>query len=209
MPQTLMPKQPELPKRPDPPRKPEPPKRPDPPRQPEPPRQAGNAPEARKAPQNLFLSRLCEYWKGMSIFARIMFVVGLYGVITYGISLGLVLVGAQKMAFDEIPILFPFLSFLLLAFELFQLLSYGGFAFPGVIGTVYLSCPVLVSALFSRIYCIFDWCIIYFIIPVANGPDGDLFAFGTVACVAFQLIWPMARAKACRVYIDRKKKGNK
>lgn len=191
MPQVLRPRQPEAPKQPEHPKPPEPPKpetmaRPDPPKPP-------------AAPTNThFGKHLME----MSIFALIMFTVGLFGVVFYGIKLARVAVGTVEFETDWIPVWIYFLYFLLMVLELFQLLRYEGFAFRGLLGTVYAtvyaSFPWWIGDLFVAFY-FFVWGVACAFIPLlaVNGRDGVVFAWGGRTCFFFQLIWPWARSFGC------------
>ena len=187
MPQVMMPKPPEKVK------PPEVSRQPDLPRQPEQPKQ----PEARKAPENGFLLYCGKHWKGMSIFARIMFTVGLFGVVFYGIKLARVAVGTAEFETDGIPVWIYFLYFLLMVSELFQLLRYEGFAFRGLLGTVYASVPGWIGWIVVSL--LMPWELCAFVLPLTavNGRDGVVFAWGGLACLFFQFIWPWPRICGC------------
>ena len=109
MPQVMMPKPPEKAK------PSEVSRQPDLPRQPEQPKQ----PEARKAPENGLLLYCRKHWKGMSIFARIMFVMGVYGTAVCGIGIVLGLMAGRGATVDAGLVWFSLAVFLLNVRNLF------------------------------------------------------------------------------------------
>lgn len=199
MPQVLRPRQPEAPKQPERPKPPEHPKPPEMPKpetvkRPDPPKR----PEAPTDTQDGLLSRFGKHWKEMSIFARIMFTIGLFGAVFYGIKLARVAVGTAEFETDWIPAWIYFLYFLLMVSELFQLLRYEGFAFRGLLGTVWASVPGWIGG-WLMLFCFCFWELYAFILPLTavNGRDGVVFAWGGLACFFFQFIWLWARACGC------------
>ena|GEM_PF-1654661 len=96
---------------------------------------SGKQPERQKRQQNAVLASAGKHWQGMSIFARIMFVIGLYGAISYAIALVLVFTGVAET--DGAPsVLFWLVHFLLYVWYLFCLFSNEGAGYPGVYGAL-------------------------------------------------------------------------
>ena len=96
-------------------------------------------PAKQKRQQNAVLASAGKHWQGMSIFARIfariMFVIGLYGAISYAIALVLVFTGVAET--DGAPsVLFWLVHFLLYVWYLFCLFSNEGAGYPGVYGAL-------------------------------------------------------------------------
>ena len=125
-------------------------------------------PARQKRRQNAVLASAGKHWQGMSIFARmqwksifarIMFVIGLYGVASYAVALVLVFLGVAKTD-GTTPILFYLVHFLLSVWYLFRLFSNEGAGYPGVYGALvskltlnFLLCVPLI--VFSLLYCFF------------------------------------------------------
>lgn len=219
MPQVLRPRQPEVPKQPEAPRQPERPKppempkpetvkRPDPPKPPAAPKQTQKTPEKQnssRSPVVEIWEELWdveiweELWENMSIFARILFAVGLFGVIMYGVKLVLVLVGARELEYDvvalsipflnswrlEIPLSLPvcFISFLLMVMKLAVVLFCGG---PG--GAMSMFDPFLSRVLYWVIRAVVLWSNMLVSFAAMSGQNGGLFKLGAVACTVFHMV---------------------
>ena len=210
MPQVLRPRQPEAPKQPEAPRQPERPKppempkpetvkRPDPPKPPAAPKQTPKTPEKQNSSRSTVLETWEELWKNMSTFARILFAVGLFGVIVYGVKLALVLVGAREMEHDVVKIWIPFLdlrppaiplsmpvyfvSFLVMVVKLAELCLSGELGGP---------MDEFDSFLLRAGYWVFRavvlWCGIHVSCAAMSGQGGGIFELGALACAGFQLI---------------------
>lgn len=223
MPQVLRPRQPEAPKQPEAPRQPERPKPPVAPRQserpkppempkpetvkrPDPPKPPAAPKQAPKTPEKQNSSRLPvleiwweELWENMSIFARILFIVGLFGVIVYGVKLVLVLVGAREMEHDvvriwipfldlrppEIPLSMPvyFVSFLVMVMELALVCL-----LDGPRGAMDEFAPFLLRAGYWVFRAAVLWCGIHVSCAAMSGQNEGIFELGALACAGFQLI---------------------
>lgn len=210
MPQVLRPRQPEAPKQPEAPRQPERPKppempkpetvkRPDPPKPPAAPKQTPKTPEKQNSSRSTVLETWEELWENMSTFARILFAVGLFGVIVYGVKLALVLVGAREMEHDVVKIWIPFLdlrppeiplsmpvyfvSFLVMVVKLAELCLSGELGGP---------MDEFDSFLLRAGYWVFRavvlWCGIHVSCAAMSGQNGGIFELGALACAGFQLI---------------------
>ena len=93
-------------------------------------------PSARqKRQQNAVLASAGKHWQGMSIFARIMFVIGLYGAISYAIALVLVFTGVAETD-GTISVLFCLAHFILYVWFLFSIFSNEGAGYLGVYGAL-------------------------------------------------------------------------
>ena len=92
-------------------------------------------PARQKRQQNAVLASAGKHWQWKSIFARIMFVIGLYGAVSCAIALVLVFLGVAKIG-SASPILFYLVHFLLYVRSLFFLFSYEGAGYPGVYGAL-------------------------------------------------------------------------
>ena len=212
MPQVMMPKPPEKAK------PPEVSRQPDLPRQPEQPKQ----PEARKAPENGLLLYCRKHWKGMSIFARIMFVMGVYGTAVCGIGIVLGLMAGRGATVDAGLVWISLAFFLLNVRNLFWLFHCEGVGYYGIYAEALSLKPDWVAYLAARLLgvCYF---IIYYII--ASAPivvwgsvwgsviywDDNILtaivAVGMLAFVAFNFIWPGWRCRTCNeIYWKPKKR---
>ena len=92
-------------------------------------------PARQKRQQNAVLASAGKHWQGMSIFARIMFVIGLYGAISYAIALVLVFAGVAETD-GTLSVLLCLAHFLLYVWYLFCLFSNEGAGYPGVYGAL-------------------------------------------------------------------------
>ena len=92
-------------------------------------------PARQKRQQNAVLASAGKHWQWKSIFARILFVIGLYGAVSCAIALVLVFLGVVKIG-SASPILFYLVHFLLYVRSLFFLFSYEGAGYPGVYGAL-------------------------------------------------------------------------
>lgn len=203
MPQVMIPKPPEKAK------PPEVSRQPDLPRQPEQPKQA----EARKAPENGLLLYCRKHWKGMSIFARIMFVMGVYGTAVYGIGIVLGLMAERGATVDAGPVWFSLAVFLLNVRNLFGLFHCEGVGYYGVYAEALSLKPDWVAYLAAKLLgvCYF----IYYIIAIASievwgriyMDDNIIVMVGMLAFVAFNFIWPGWRCRTCnKIYWHPKKR---
>ena len=211
MPQVMMPKPPEKAK------PPEVSRQPDLPRQPEQPKQ----PEARKAPENGFLLYCGKHWKGMSIFSRIMFVMGVYGTAVYGLGIVLGLMAERGAAGNAGPVWFSLAVFLLNVRNLFGLFHCEGVGYYGIYADALSLKPDWVARLAA---CLLGMCylMIYFTIAgtsliawnsalnsVANMNSilGAIVEVGWLAFGAFNFIWPVWRCRTCNeIYWQPKKR---
>ena len=210
MPQVMMPKPPEKAK------PPEVSRQPDLPGQPEQPKQ----PEARKAPENGFLLYCRKHWKGMSIFARIMFVMGVYGTAVNGLGIVLGLMAERGATGNAGLVWFSLAVFLLNVRNLFWLFHFEGVGYYGIYAEALSLKPDWVAYLASTLLgmCYF---IIYYII--AGAPivvwgsvifkDDNILtaivAVGMLAFGAFNFIWPVWRCRTCNEIYWKPKKRKK
>ena len=211
MPQVMMPKPPEKVK------PPEVSRQPDLPRQPEPPKQ----PEARKAPGNGFLSRCRKHWKGMSIFARIMFVMGVYGTAVYGLGIVLGLMAERGATGNAGYAWFSLAVFLLNVRNLFWLFHCEGVGYYGIYADALSLKPDWVARLAARLL---GMCYTLYLV-IAGAPivvwggviymDDNILtailtaivAVGMLAFGAFNFIWPVWRCRTCNeIYYHPKKR---
>lgn len=222
MPQVLRPRQPEVPKQPEAPRqlerpkppeaprqperpkppempKPETVKRPDPPKPPTAPKQTPKTPEKQNSSRSSAVEIWEELWENMSTFARILFAVGLFGVIMYGVKLVLVLVGARELEYDvvalsipflnswrlEIPLSLPvcFISFLLMVMKLALVYIFGG---PR--GAMSEFDSFLSRVLYWVIRAVVLWSNMLVSCAAMSGQNGGLFKLGVVACTVFHMV---------------------
>lgn len=207
MPQVMMPKPPEK-------AKPlEVSRQPDLPRQPEPPKQV----EARKAPENGFLSRCRKHWKGMSIFSRIMFVMGVYGTAVYGLGIVLGLMAERGATGNAGPVWFSLAVFLLNVRNLFGLFHCEGVGYYGIYAEALGLKPGWVACLAAKLLGV-CYVMIYFTIAGASFEALDSVAnmnnilaaiveVGWLAFGAFNFIWPIWRCRTCNeIYWQPKKR---
>ena len=211
MPQVMMPKPPEKTK------PSEVSRQPDLPRQPEQPKQ----PEARKAPGNGFLSRCRKHWKGMSIFARIMFVMGVYGTAVYGLGIVLGLMAERGATGNAGYAWFSLAAFLLNVRNLFWLFHCEGVGYYGIYAEALSLKPDWVACLASTLLGM-CYVMIYLIIACTPGIAWNsamnsvanmnsvltaIVAVGMLAFVAFNFIWPVWRCRTCNeIYYHPKKR---
>ena len=201
MPQVMMPKPPEVSRQPDLPRQPEQPKQ----------------VEARKAPENGFLSRCRKHWKGMSIFSRIMFVMGVYGTAVYGLGIVLGLMAERGATGNAGPVWISLAVFLLNVRNLFGLFHCEGVGYYGIYAEALGLKPDWVAWLAARLLGM-CYVMIYFTIAgtsvialnsVANMNSilGAIVAVGMLAFGAFNFIWPGWRCRTCNeIYWKPKKR---
>ena len=168
-------------------------------------------PARQKRQQNAVLASAGKHWQGMSIFARIMFVIGLYGAISYAIALVLVFAGVAETD-GTLSVLLCLAHFILYVWSIFSLFSYEGAGYPGVYGA--LVSRVSRSPLLKEIIKILM--IPYSAIYTAGGlfaaadlvafcRDSPLdgtwvwpeFALGMMGYVVFGFIWDLWRSTAC------------
>lgn len=214
MPQVMMPKPPEKAK------PPEVSRQPDLPGQPEQPKQ----PEARKAPENGFLLYCRKHWKGMSIFARIMFVMGVYGTAVNGLGIVLGLMAERGATGNAGLVWFSLAVFLLNVRNLFGLFHFEGVGYYGIYAEALSLKPDWVAYLAAKLLgvCYF---IIYYIIAIASIEvwgsvwgsvifmDDNILtaivAVGMLAFGAFNFIWPVWRCRTCNEIYRQPKKRKK
>ena len=206
MPQVMMPKPPEKAKPPEVSRQPEQPKQ----------------PEARKAPENGFLLYCRKHWKGMSISARIMFVMGVYGTAVYGLGIVLGLMVGRGATVDAGLVWISLAFFLLNVRNLFWLFHCEGVGYYGIYAEALSLKPDWVACLAAKLLgvCYF---IIYYIIAIASIEvwgsvwgsvifmDDNILtaivAVGMLAFGAFNFIWPGWRCRTCNeIYWHPKKR---
>lgn len=213
MPQVMMPKPPEKAK------PPEVSRQSDLPRQPEQPKQA----EARKAPENGLLLYCRKHWKGMSIFARIMFVMGVYGTAVYGLGIVLALMVERGKTGNAGLVWLSLAFFLLNVRNLFELFHFEGVGYYGIYAEALSLKPDWVACLASTLLgtC---YLMIYYIIAIASIVWGSVWgsvifmddniltaivAVGMLAFVAFNFIWPVWRCRTCNEIYWKPKKRKK
>lgn len=168
-------------------------------------------PARQKRQQNAVLASAGKHWQGMSIFARIMFVIGLYGAISYAIALVLVFLGVAEID-GSLSDLFCLAHFILYVWSLFSLFSYEGAGYPGVYGA--LVSRVSRSPLLKGVieYLMLVYSVIYtgagfFAVAAAIDfcRDSPLdrtwvwpeFALGMMGYMVFVVIWFFWRPTAC------------
>lgn len=212
MPQVMMPKPPEKAK------PPEVSRQPDLPGQPEQPKQA----EARKAPENGLLLYCRKHWKGMSIFARIMFVMGVYGTAVYGIGIVLGLMSERGATGNAGYAWISLAGFLLNVRNLFWLFHCEGVGYYGIYAEALSLKPDWVACLASdllgvcyvMIYLIFVGApivvwggVIYMDDNILTAILKAIVAVGSLAFGAFNFIWPVWRCRTCNeIYWHPKKR---
>ena len=168
-------------------------------------------PARQKRQQNAVLASAGKHWQGMSIFARIMFVIGLYGAISYAIALVLVFLGVAEID-GSLSVLFCLVPFILYVWNLFSLFSYEGAGYPGVYGALVSRVsrsPLLkeiIEILMIPYYCIYTGCVFIAVVDVLDfcrdSPlDGTWiwpeFALGIMGYMFFVVIWFFWRPTAC------------
>ena len=175
-------------------------------------------PAMQKRQQNAVLASAGKHWRGMSISARIMFVIGLYGAISYAIILVLVFLGEAKTD-DSFSVLFCMVHFLLYVWCLFRLFSNEEAGYLGVYGALVSKitplsakiCGLLVKIvavifwmpyMMSGFYCAlgFRWN------AILNGTWDVFLAFGIMAYGIFSVVWAWWRPIACKEYAADHKK---
>ena len=173
---------------------------------------AEKQPARQKRQQNAVLASAGKHWQWKSIFARIMFVIGLYGAISYAIALVLVFLGVTETD-GTIQTLFYLVHFLLSVWYLFRLFSNEGAGYPGVYGAlvskltphlkfgdVLLYVPLI---FFPLLYCFFYMTggLIFVFDLVWNTTLVGIWAvfleFGLVAYSFFTSVWAWWRMMAC------------
>ena len=210
MPQVMMPKPPEKAK------PPEVSRQPDLPGQPEQPKQ----PEARKAPENGLLLYCRKHWKGMSIFSRIMFVMGVYGTAVYGLGIVLGLMSERGATGNAGLVWFSLAVFLLNVRNLFWLFHCEGVGYYGIYAEALSLKPDWVAYL---AYTLLGMCYVMIYLTIAGAPivvwGGVIYmltailkaivAVGSLAFGAFNFIWPIWRCNTCHEIYWKPKKRKK
>lgn len=207
MPQVMMPKPPEVSRQPDLPRQPEPPKQ----------------PEGRKAPKNGFLLYCRKHWKGMSIFARIMFVMGVYGTAVYGLGIVLGLMAERGATGNAGYAWISLAGFLLNVRNLFWLFHCEGVGYYGIYADALSLKPDWVARLAASLLGM-CYLTIYYTIAGASFVVWEsvnyymddniltailtaIVAVGMLAFGAFNFIWPVWRCRTCNeIYYHPKKR---
>ena len=184
-------------------------------------------PARQKRQQNAVLASAGKHWQGMSIFARIMFVIGLYGAISYAIALVLVFLGVAKTD-STFPFLFCLVHFLLSVWYLFRLFSNEEAGYLGVYGALVSKRPpqlkfgyallydllvtILYDLLVTIVMCLY-WipymlCGFPFALcfPILDGIWVDFLGFGLLAYGFFAFVWGFWRPMACKKYAAYHKK---
>lgn len=211
MPQVMMPKPPEVARQPDLPRQPEPPK------QSKAPGQTGNRPEARKAPESGFLSRCRKHWKGMSIFSRIMFVMGVYGTAVNGLGIVLSLMAERGATGNAGLVWFSLAVFLLNVRNLFGLFHCEGVGYYGIYAEALSLKPDWVAYLAARLLGMIHLTIVatsvLALVTALNSAANmnnilaAIVVVGFLAFGAFNFIWPIWRCRTCNeIYWQPKKR---
>ncbi len=177
-------------------------------------------PARQKRQQNAVLASAGKHWQGMSIFARIMFVIGLYGAISYAIVLVLVFTGVAETD-DTFPVLYCLVHFLLYVWYLFRLFSNEEAGYLGVYGAlVSIITPrpkladfplallvTMVAASYWTLYMASSGFSVYGLClnAILDGTWGDFLAFGLLAYGLFTFVWAWWRPIACKKYAYHKK----
>ena len=170
-------------------------------------------PARQKRQQNAVLASAGKHWQGMSIFARIMFVIGLYGAISYAIALVLVFLGVAEIGSASLT-LFYLVHFLLTVWYLFRLFSEEEAGYLGVYGALVSKFTPqlkfgyeLLYDLLVRIVIMSYWVpygfagfpiVLFF--TILYGTWGGFLAFGLLAYGFFTLVWSFWRPIACKKY---------
>ena len=176
-------------------------------------------PARQKRQQNAVLASAGKHWQGMSIFARIMFVIGLYGAISYAIALVLVFLGVAEIGSASLT-LFCLVHFLLSVWYLFRLFSNEEAGYLGVYGALVSKRPPQLkfgyALLYDLLVTIVLW--LYWIpymfggfpfalcFPILDGIWVDFLGFGLLAYGFFALVWGFWRPMACKKYAAYHKK---
>ena len=179
-------------------------------------------PARQKRQQNAVLASAGKHWQGMSIFARIMFVIGLYGAASYAIALVLVFLGVAKTG-STIQTLFCLVHFLLYVWYLFRLFSDEEAGYLGVYGALVSKITpqlkygyVLLYALLVKIVAVIFWipytvngflCAVCFRLnAILDGTWVGFLEFGLLAYGFFTFVWALWRPIACKKYAAYRKK---
>ena len=179
-------------------------------------------PARQKRQQNAVLASAGKHWQGMSIFARIMFVIGLYGAASYAIALVLVFLGVAKTG-STIQTLFCLVHFLLYVWYLFRLFSDEEAGYLGVYGALVSKITpqlkygyVLLYALLVKIVAVIFWipymvsgflCAECFRLnAILDGTWVGFLEFGLLAYSFFTFVWALWRPIACKKYAAYRKK---
>ena len=169
-------------------------------------------PAKQKRQQNAVLASAGKHWQGMSIFARIMFVIGLYGAISYAIVLVLVFLGVAKI--DGVsPILFYLVHFPLYVWYLFRLFSYEGAGYPGVYGALVSKLTLQLKFGYALLNALlYAFLLVYWTFYMFGGLDftlevswsttlvgiwAEFLYFGLVAYSFFTSVWAFWRLMEC------------
>ena len=165
-------------------------------------------PARQKRQQNAVLASAGKHWQGMSIFARIMFVIGLYGAISYAIALVLVFAGVAETD-GTLSVLLCLAHFILYVWSLFSLFSYEGAGYPGVYGALVSRSPLLKEVIgflmipYSAIYtagglfAAADLVAFCRDSPLVGTWVWQEFVLGMMGYVVFGFIWDLWRSTAC------------
>ena len=178
-------------------------------------------PAKQKRQQNAVLASAGKHWQGMSIFARIMFVIGLYGAISYAIVLVLVFLGVAETD-GTFSVLFCMVHFLLYVWYLFRLFSNEEAGYLGVYGALVSKItprPKFLDYLLNllvKIVAVIFWmpymaigfyCALSFRWDtLLNGTWNLFLVFGQLAYGIFTVVWTWWRPMACKEYAAYRKK---
>ena len=170
-------------------------------------------PARQKRQQNAVLASAGKHWQGMSIFARIMFVIGLYGAISYAIALVLVFLGVAEIGSASLT-LFYLVHFLLTVWYLFRLFSEEEAGYLGVYGALVskftpqlkfgyeLLYDLLVRIVIMSYWLPYGFAVFPFALffTILDGIWADFLEFGLLAYCFFTLVWAWWRPIACKKY---------
>ena len=170
-------------------------------------------PAKQKRQQNAVLASAGKHWQGMSIFARIIFVIGLYGAVSCAIALVLVFLGVAKTG-SIVPFLFYLVHFLLSVWYLFRLFSNEEAGYLGVYGALVskrqpqlkFGYALLYDLLVTIVICLYWIPYEFGGILLLDGPWDGFLGFGLLAYGFFALVWGFWRPMACKKYAAYHKK---
>ena len=157
----------------------------------------------------------------MSIFARIMFVMGVYGTAVYGLGIVLGLMAERGATGNAGLVWIPLAVFLLNVRNLFWLFHCEGVGYYGIYAEALSLKPDWVARLAASLL---GWCYIMIYLTIAGTPGiawnsalnsvanmnsvlAAIGAVGMLAFVAFNFIWPVWRCRTCNeIYRQPKKR---
>ena len=180
-------------------------------------------PARQKRQQNAVLASAGKHWQGMSIFARIMFVIGLYGAISYAIALVLVFTGVAEIGRlvvadtdGTLSVLTCLVHFPLYVWYLFRLFSNEEAGYLGVYGALVSKIsprpkladyPLIILIKFVGTFVICLYMVGGFNLPLCfrlnatwDGTWVGFLAYGLLAYGFFTFVWVWWRLIACKKY---------